>query len=237
MERKVFVIGDVHGDVWGLKQRLEAAKVPHNSLIVVLGELCVNYWLDSRDSDRKKFLSQLPYVFLALHGNHEARPWEVEGYKLELVKYDDNQAYAYTQAKYPNIHLLIDGHAIIKGKKILILGGAYSVDKDYRLAFGQKWWASEQMEESLRNHFLESTKGSHYELVLSHTCPYMARPLDKGLSFVDQSKVDSTMEVFLERIRQQITYDLWAVGHWHLDEVRRDEAGVIHFVYQVPIEV
>ena len=83
---KWFLTANVHGDVWELKHRIDNAKIPDGSNIVVLGELSVNYWLDKSDARKKKFLSELPYTFFALNGNHEARPEEVEGYHEALYK-------------------------------------------------------------------------------------------------------------------------------------------------------
>lgn len=52
---KWFLTADVHGDVWELKHRIDNAKIPDGSNIVVLGELSVNYWLDKSDARKKKF--------------------------------------------------------------------------------------------------------------------------------------------------------------------------------------
>lgn len=228
---KWFLTADVHGDVWELKHRIDNAKVPDGSNIIILGELSINYWLDKSDARKKKFLSKLPYTFFALNGNHEARPEEVEGYHEALYKEEDTVLHVFVQDKYPNIFFLKNGEHLLNGNRILVLGGAYSVDKDYRLATGKKWWASEQLTEEERKYFLATVSG-HYDFVFTHTCPYLARPLEKGLSFVDQSKVDSTMEIFLENIRGQITYGQFYCGHWHIDETRDDEVGRIHFLFK-----
>lgn len=237
MSKFLWITGDIHGDVRGLKLRLDSAKIEPGSGIILNGDVGLNYFGDSSDSERKKFLSKLPYTFFCVHGNHEMRPWEAGGYEFSLLKDENVQVATYVEKAFPNIRFLIDGIHIIDGKRVLVLSGAYSVDKNYRLVTGKKWWASEQMDESLRKHFLKTTVGEHYDLVISHTCPYLARPLDRGLSFVDQATVDSTMEVFLEHIRQQITYDKWFSSHWHIDEVRKDENGEIHFVFEKLIEI
>lgn len=234
---KLYCTGDWHANVDDYLSRIEKAQVPKGSIILTLGDQGLNYWLNSSDSKRKQKVSETPYIHLFIRGNHEARPEEVEGYQLSMVKYEDTNLLAYTQPEYPNLHFLADGEHLILGNKVLVLGGAYSVDKHYRLASGNKWWESEQMTKEEREHFLKLTSGKHYDFVLTHTCPYLARPLDKGLSFVDQSKVDSTMEVFLERIRQQTTHDKWMAGHWHIDEIRTNDDGTVFFLFRSIIEV
>lgn len=233
----LFITGDWHGNVDDYLSRIKKAQVPKGSIILTLGDQGLNYWLNNSDNKRKKKVSDTSYTHLFIRGNHEARPEEVEGYQLSMVEYEDTNLLAYTQPEYPNLHFLTDGEHLILGNKVLVLGGAYSVDKNYRLATGNKWWESEQMTETEREHFLSITKDKYYDYVFTHTCPYLARPLEKGLSFVDQSKVDSTMEIFLENIREQITYGEFYCGHWHIDETRNDEVGTIHFLFHDIVEI
>lgn len=212
-----------------LKARLAQANVPEESTVVVLGDVGLNYWLNGHDEKNKKILDKLPYTFLFIHGNHEARPYEVEGY----VRVEGAPGYAdvYLQPDHANQIYLQDGIHMIDDKKVLVAAGAYSVDKFYRLATGKKWWESEQMPRERREWMLTSTNGDHFDVVLAHTCPYLARPLEEGLSFIDQSKVDASMEVFLQRLVQNITFDRFLCGHWHYDGVRYIREGKIEFLY------
>ena len=231
-----WITGDMHGDVIDLKWRIEKAKVPENSTILVAGDVGLNYWLNKTDSKKKKTLTEFPYTFLFVHGNHEARPHTVPGYV-----YTPGECGAgggnFRQEKYPNLLFLEDGVHNIGGKSVLVMGGAYSIDKIHRLATGNNWWKDEQMSPEWRESLDIVTYGMHYDIVVSHTCPYMARPLERGLAFVDNATVDNTMEVFLEKIRQQITYDKWYAGHWHIDEIRKDSWGEVHFLYHDMVQV
>lgn len=235
MRDKLYLIGDIHADVRGLKMRLDVNKIEPGSGVILNGDVGLNYYGDSSDEKRKEFLSDLPYTFFCVAGNHEMRPWEAEDY--HCIDKPLPEGRIYWQEKHPHILFLDDGVHHLYGKKILVLGGAYSVDKGYRLATGKKWWESEQMTPERRDYFLNNVKEGDYDAVVSHTCPYLARPLDKGLSFVDQSKVDSTMEVFLEHMRGQLTYKKWFASHWHIDEIRRDKVGEVHFVFEKLVEV
>ena len=38
------------------------------------------------------------------------------------------------------------------------------------------------------------------------------------LPFVDQSKVDNSMELFLDKIEESISYDKWYCGHYHTEK-------------------
>ena len=226
----LYITGDIHGDVVGLKQRLDQQKIPEGATIILNGDVGLNYWGNKTDAKNKAYLAALPYSFLCVHGNHEARPWEVEDYEI-LEPKSKLGGRIYFQPKYPTINFLDDDVYTFDGKKILVLGGAYSVDKFHRIAQRNKWWDSEQMTLERQKFFLEKLQNESFDVVISHTCPYMARPLEKGLSFIDNATVDSSMEVFLEHIRQQISYKQWYAGHWHIDEKRKDIGGEVHFLY------
>ena len=51
-----------------------------------------------------------------------------------------------------------------------------------------------------------------FDLVLSHTCPYLYEPTDLFLAGLDQSTVDSTMERYLGEIEFNLDYKRWAFG-------------------------
>ena len=61
--------------------------------------------------------------------------------------------------------------------------------------------------------------GNHFDLVLSHTCPYQYRPTDLFLSFIDQSKVDNSMELWMSQLHEKIDYGIWCWGHYHADRI------------------
>ena len=48
------------------------------------------------------------------------------------------------------------------------------------------------------------------------------------LPFVDQSKVDNSMELFLDKIEESISYDKWYCGHYHIEK----EIDKIEFMYE-----
>ena len=52
--------------------------------------------------------------------------------------------------------------------------------------------------------------------VLTHTCPTDWQPVDLFMRGLDQSKVDSTMEEYLDDVLRYIGgYDYWYFGHYH----------------------
>ena len=129
----------------------------------------------------------------------------------------------YCEKEFPYIRYFKDGGTyMIDGKKVLTIGGAYSIDKKYRLARGSGWFESEQLTAEEKEKILEKVRGQHFDAVLSHTCPLDWEPRDLFLSFIDQTTVDKRMEIFLNVIKNHITFDKYFFGHYHADRWERE---------------
>ena len=153
------------------------------------------------------------------------RPEDVDGmnvYEDELVG-----GPVWREPNYPNIRYFVDGCIYnINDKSFLTIGGAYSVDKYYRIMMGRKWFAREQLtpEEMEEINFLSA--GQHFDYVLSHTCPYSWQPTDLFLKGLDQNTVDDTMERWLDKFKDTITFDYYLFGHYHADRIISEEPFV-----------
>ena len=125
----------------------------------------------------------------------------------------------FIEEEYPNLIFAKDGENYnIDGKKILVIGGAYSVDKQYRLLHGYKWFKDEQLTKEEMNTILDKVKGKHFDIVLTHTCLYKYETREVFMQGLDQSKVDKSMEHFLDKIEENINYDKWYCGHYHTEK-------------------
>lgn len=223
---KLFITGDKHRNFKSLDRFFHQAQTTKDDVIIVLGDAGINYTLDIEDLRIKEHLAYHPITYLFIHGNHEERAKFVPGYKLIESPFGAGQVY--WDERFPNQYFAEDGEHNILGHKTLVIGGAYSVDKEYRLARGARWFASEQPSEKLKSILLPQTAGQEYDLVLTHTCPISVTPQDMFLPMVDQQTVDRTTEFFLERIHDQITYDKWFCGHWHTDRM----VDKVYFMYE-----
>ena len=125
----------------------------------------------------------------------------------------------FIEDNYPHLIFAKDGEIYnIDGKKVLVIGGAYSIDKEYRLLYGYQWFKDEQLTKKEMDAIFNKVKGKHFDIVLTHTCPYKYEPREVFLSNIDQSKVDKTMEYFLDKIEENISYSKWYCGHYHTEK-------------------
>ena len=224
----LYVTGDIHGDVRALLNWLDHCKIPHskNEIIIMLGDVGVNYFGDYRDQEKKVMLQDSNRTYFCIHGNHERRPDGIATYR----SVDMFGGSVYVEDEYSNLIFAKDGEVYdLEGLRTLVLGGAYSVDKWYRLQNGWNWFADEQIPVPYRKVLLNKFKMMPpVDLVLSHTCPYEWMPTDLFLSSIDQSRVDNSTEHWLSEVEKTIDYRCWLFGHFHDDRKINSKAIMLY---------
>lgn len=212
----IYITGDIHGSINRILETVGVYHTTRNDLLIILGDVGFNYYLDSRDADFKQRVAELPITLLCIHGNHEERPENISTYQ----QIDFCGDTAYYEPEYPNLIFAKDGSFYeLNGAKTLVLGGAYSVDKYYRLMKGWNWFESEQITDKRKAEIEQilDRAGWSVDYVLSHTCPYDTRPTHLFLRGIDQSLVDSSMEVWFQKIADRLDFKHWYFGHYHGD--------------------
>lgn len=82
----------------------------------------------------------MPITLFCIHGNHEQRPSTISSYE----ETEWHGGTVYVEKEYPNILCAKDGEIFeLDGRKTIAIGGAYSIDKAIRLAYGWGWWEDE----------------------------------------------------------------------------------------------
>ena len=214
----IYITGDTHGDYDDVFEFCYKHKTSNDDIMIILGDAGINYYLDDRDYILKNSLLQLPITLFCIHGNHEERPENISSYKTK----EFHNGIVYYEEEYPNILFAKDGEIYdFNDKKTLVIGGAYSVDKNYRIIMGYKWYPSEQPNEEIKDRIKNVLKkhNNKVDVILSHTCPFKYMPYEVFINGVDQSKVDKTTEEFLDEIENSTDYKKWYCGYYHTDKV------------------
>lgn len=214
----VYYIGDIHGQVSKVLDAIHNCDITSNDIIVILGDAGLNYFGNEYgDADRKKILNEKEIKILCVHGNHEKRPATINSYTTQ----EWNGGTIYYEKEYPNILFAKDGEIYnLEGARTIVIGGAYSVDKFYRIANRIAWFEDEQPSEEIKNRVEAVLKSENWEIdqVLSHTCPTKYIPWEAALPGIDQSRVDNSTEQWLDTIEDRLKYKRWLCGHWHIDK-------------------
>ena len=212
---QVYLTGDTHGRFERIRAFCQERRTTREDLLIILGDAGINYYGSARDALLKKALAELPVTLLCVHGNHEQRPTAAKGY----VEQAFCGGAALVQPEYPNLLFAVDGEVYeLLGKSCLVVGGAYSVDKEYRLARGWGWWPDEQPDDAVKGRVEAAREKRNWrvDVVLSHTCPLRYEPTEVFPTFIDQSAVDKSTERWLGEIERRLRYRQWYCGHYHV---------------------
>lgn len=211
---RYFITGDCHGNFHKIEWFCTYNMPKEPCTMILLGDVALNYHRDYIDNERKKLLSEYPITFLAIHGNHEERPSNIFTYKQK----EWHGGIVYYEEKYPTLLFAKDGEIYdLEGKKAIAIGGAYSIDKEYRLATGLNWFADEQPSPEIKK-YVEAQLEKHnwkVDYVFSHTTALKYEPTDLFLDCYDQSRVDKSTEKWLSELEKKLTYEKWWFGHYH----------------------
>lgn len=170
MEMRLMFLGDIHGNFNLIHQYIKLYGI-ENAHIVQVGDFGVGF----ADINKEKRLLGMYHPLLVknnvhlwvLRGNHDFKP------------YFDNDPFGFT-----NIHLVADYTVLnLADKNILFLGGAISIDRewrytrrqregDYTVFPGQAWWKDEIfiLNEKKLNEF------KNIDIVVTHNCPSYCIP-------------------------------------------------------------
>lgn len=226
-----YITGDTHGKFSHIELFCNENNTTKDDTLIILGDAGINYYGNKRDIRLKRKLANLPIKLFCIHGNHEMRPRSINTYQ----KIDFNGGKVFVEPDYPNLMFAKDGDVYhINGLKCIVLGGAYSIDKHYRLLKGYHWFSDEQPDDRIKQTVKEQLEkiNDTVDIVLSHTCPLKYEPTEVFLDFIDQSTVDKSTEQWLDEIENKLKYQKWYCGHYHTSKT----INKLEFVFQNIIE-
>lgn len=219
------ITGDTHGDMTRFYNLQDSD--PSTIGIIILGDAGCNYYLNKRDDKTKQKLEDTGYSYFLVRGNHEERPENIKN--MITIYNEDIQGEVFWEEKFPHIFYLKDGGIYnFSGHKTLVIGGAYSVDKYYRLSMGYQWFSEEQLTTTEIEKINAENFGQKFDFVFTHTCPISWEPTDLFLSMINQETVDKTMEVWLDEFKDEIQWNIWLFGHYHADRLERPHVEMFY---------
>ena len=223
----IYITGDTHREFERIFEFAEENGTTEEDILIILGDSGINYLGDINDRQLKRELSQLPLTLLCIKGNHDRPVEELDEY--EEIEWNDGTVYR--ENDFPNLLFAKDGSVYtLQRKKAIVIGGAYSVDKYYRLYHGLPWFPDEQPSDEIKD-YVESQLdkcGWKVDCVLSHTVPISYEPVWAFIPGIDQSSIDKSTERWLQEIEDKLTYDEWYAGHYHVDS----QEGPIRIMFE-----
>ena len=213
----IYITGDTHGSFNRVADFCRENQTTKDDILIILGDAGINFQRGFVDIMKKDFLAELPITLLCIHGNHEQRPFTIPTY----TEQEWHGGIVYVENEYPSILFAKDGEVYdLDGQKAIAIGGAYSIDKMFRIMYGYGWWADEQPSDEIKRYVEKQLEKRNWKIdvVLSHTVPLKYEPTEVFLPGVDQSRVDKSTEAWLGRIEEKLEYRRWYCGHYHTEK-------------------
>lgn len=110
---------------------------------------------------------------------------------------------------------------IINGKKFFTMGGAESVDKEWRID-GISWWKEEMPNQAEYDEALTNLENNNYEVdyIITHDCSSKFKMI--ALKDYLTYKSNNNLNAFFDNIEDIVKYKHWYFGHYH-DDLNLDE--------------
>lgn len=204
-----FLKGDIHGNLFEIIDFINRFNLGKNDNIIILGDCGIAWRKDRKDLDQNiklwdKCGNGVKLYFL--DGNHEN--FNI----LNSLPIENNMGKI-----ADNIYHLRRGQIYeFEDKKILVCGGADSIDR-YRRIENFTWWK----EETISQETIDGIPAGHYDYVLTHCCPRSVFEKNKiylsTLQFLDENKINHSSEDMLEQLKSKITFDHWFFAHYHIN--------------------
>ena len=228
----IYITGDTHRDFEKIKVFCKENNTTKEDVIIILGDVGINFWGGLEDRPLKYSLQKIPTTLFCIQGNHEQRPFNIETYE-EIEMFG---AKVYMEKEFNNLIFAKDGEIYnFDGFQTIVIGGAYSIDKLYRIVHNLPWFKDEQPSNKIKKYVEKQLKKKKWkiDLVLSHTCPFDYRPIEAFLGIRNQNVVDISTEKWLQTIENKLEYKKWFCGHFHIEKLD----GKIRFLFNDIIEL
>ena len=235
---RILYLGDLHGNFSLIHQYVKNYDIK-DAHIIQVGDFGVGFALLDKE---RRTLGMFHDLFVknnvivwAIRGNHDFKP------------YFDNDPFGFSNIRLVPDYMVLE----LEGKKILCVGGAVSVDREWRytgaqrrgefnVVPGQSWWKDEVF--VLEKEKVVDLKGIN--IVVTHTCPSYCPPDNTfGFGSFVEGIIRDTGDVELKtdlNVERQAMNDLFHYlkingnnidnhyyGHFHKSEVQNYD-GIVH---------
>lgn len=235
MNKKVYFLGDIHGNFSLLTEQLMSAQF-NNTQIIQVGDFGVGF---NREGESRlltlmnEACKQRNITLYVIRGNH-----------------DDPSYFTDLSNEYSNILFVKDNTFLqLNGLTYFLSGGAISIDRCIRKV-GINYWVDEGVDINFNRLESDLLKYPKIDIVVTHSSPSFAFPTQYERIVHAYMRRDSNLDRELRHERAIITklYGLllskniqhWIYGHFHAHHKETTHTGV-HFValdinefYEIP---
>jgi len=211
INRLVFC-GDIHGELPTLVNLITSRYNLTNCAVVVVGDFGVGFeskaFIDQIYNRYKHRLEKNNAIIYAIRGNHD----DPEYFK------DPEATFNYERMKLLKDHTIYN----IAGQKIYTIGGANSIDVDWRIEFNEQhknttgrkvWWE----DEDIIKLDMDKLPTEPVDFIISHEAPLSFSPIisrTEEMSAEVYGKVLAS-RLYLNEVLKHMRAKYWIYGHYH----------------------
>lgn len=218
---KLSVTGDIHGDVFLLFGMTES--MSDEEMLFVAGDFGM-FWYDTKICQEKMLIindileNKNSYIVF-VDGNHDNHRF------LNGQEVSDFYGAKSHKLMTRIIHIMRGEILRIDDIKIFCFGGAYSVDRFWRVKnetyFEEELPNQEEYDNGIMNLKRNNMK---VDYILTHTCP---RSLVEKLGARHNVAEEEKLQNFIQWVIDNVEYKMHYFGHWHKDKKINEEEIVI----------
>lgn len=203
----ILAVGDTHGDVLTVRNALFEAAAGGDSWLFQVGDF--GYWEHTRRGiqfldDVEVFAARYGVPVVFIDGNHENHPMLWDRYR------DSDKTPEGFWTIRPHLFYAPRGHRWTWGdKSFLALGGAYSIDRDWR-KLGDSYWLTEEITPEEADLACE---GGQVDVMFTHDAPMSVSPYGSAPRMMFPETEANRRKI--ERVVETVRPSLLVHGHWH----------------------
>jgi len=214
---EIFLTGDTHNSrelmkKFNSKNFKIKKELTKDDVVIILGDVGSLTWDRSKETlYNLKWLDNQPFTTLFIDGNHDN--FNILD-NLPVKQLYGNEVGVLSDSVY---HLKRGNIYEINGKTFLTIGGATSINKEWRIP-EISWWDREVINNKEIENTYRNLEKYNYKVdyILTHTI------FDKVADLLIKGKVEKCPTAnFLKDIYNKVEFDKWVFGHFHIDS-RRD---------------
>lgn len=203
----IYVTGDTHGDLSGLKAR-GISKLKKGDYLIICGDFGFLWDGSAKEKRILNYLGRRRYSILFIEGTHD---------NLDLLKTYPTEEWNGGLVRRISKNLLYlerGGIYNLDGKTVFTFGGGESDDADTRTE-GVSWWQDEMptFTEIAKAEQALQDAGNTVDYIITHQSSLRIH----SFLNMEQNKTDH-LGAFFDRVATTVKYKKWFFGSYHLDK-------------------
>ena len=224
----IYITGDTHGpiDIHKLNKRyFDDSTLTKKDYLIICGDFGLVWDKSSEEQFWLNWLNEKNYTTLFIDGNHENHSL-LNSYPVEI--WNGGKIHKIRDSVF---HLMRGQVFTINNHTFFTMGGADSVDKDWRTP-GKSWWPEEMPsdEEYIEANLNLYNYENEVDYIITHTAPTSIVN-----QLIPEIKPPDRLTDFLEDIKKSVKYKHWYFGHFH-DDRDIDKKHTLLYYNIIPLE-